>query len=102
MAELISIPHATDFEEIASFQRRAFGDEWLKSERRRLQRAEYYQWKYNPPAGPAWLALVRSQQDIIAICHGTLSPRRHNADGSSAHPVRRLGCSMRMATAVVL
>src|SRR5262249_15824304 len=34
---------------------------------RRLQRAEYYRWKYFPPAGPAWLAIVRSQQELIAM-----------------------------------
>jgi hypothetical protein len=67
MAELIRVSRDTDFEEIAAFQRRAFGNEWLKSERRRLQRAEYYRWKYFPPAGPAWLATVRSQQDLIAM-----------------------------------
>jgi Acetyltransferase (GNAT) domain len=67
MADLIRVSRDTDFEEIAAFQRRAFGNEWLKSERRRLQRAEYYRWKYFPPAGPAWLATVRSQQELIAM-----------------------------------
>jgi len=67
MAELIRISPETDFEEVATFQRRAFGHDWLKSERRRLQRAEYYQWKYFPPAGPAWLAAARSQRTMIAM-----------------------------------
>jgi len=67
MAELTRISRDTDFEEIAAFQRRAFGYEWLKSERRRLQRAEYYRWKYFPPAGPAWLATIRSRQELVAM-----------------------------------
>ena len=67
MAELIRVSPDTDFEEIAAFQRRAFGNEWLKSERRRLQRAEYYRWKYFPPAGPAVLATVRARQELIAM-----------------------------------
>jgi GNAT superfamily N-acetyltransferase len=67
MTELTTISRDTDFEEIAAFQRRAFGYEWLKSERRRLQRAEYYRWKYFPPAGPAWLATIRSQQELVAM-----------------------------------
>jgi hypothetical protein len=67
MAELIRLSRDADFEEIAAFQRRAFGYEWLKSERRRLQCAEYYRWKYFPPTGPAWLALVRSRQQMVAM-----------------------------------
>ncbi len=67
MAELIRLSGDADFEEIAAFQRRAFGHEWLKSERRRLQCAEYYRWKYFPPRGPAWLALVRSRQQMVAM-----------------------------------
>src|SRR5262249_24273578 len=67
MADLIRVSRDTDFEKIAAFQRRAFGNEWLKSERHRLQRAEYYGWKYFPPAGPAWLATVRSRQELIAM-----------------------------------
>lgn len=67
MAELIRLSRDADFEEIAAFQRRAFGHEWLKSERRRLQCAEYYRWKYFPPAGPAWVALVRSQRQMVAM-----------------------------------
>src|SRR5438128_73614 len=67
MAEVIRISHATDFEEITAFQRHAFGHDWLKSERRRLQRAEYYRWKYFPPAGPAWLAAIRAQQAMVTM-----------------------------------
>src|SRR5215216_4534985 len=67
MAELISVSRDTDFEEIAAFQRRAFGYERIKSERRRLQCAEYYRWKYFPPAGPARLAAVRSPRGLVAM-----------------------------------
>jgi len=67
MTELIRASGATDFEEIAAFQRRAFGHEWLKSERHRLQRPEYYRWKYSPPAGSAWLVFVRSGQELVAM-----------------------------------
>jgi hypothetical protein len=67
MAELTRVSRDTDFEEIAAFQRRAFGHQWLKSERRRLQRAEYYGWKYFPPAGPALMATIRSRQELVAM-----------------------------------
>src|SRR5438067_10000597 len=67
MMELVRASRETNFEEIAAFQRRAFGYAWLKSERERLQHAEYYRWKYFPPAGPAWIAMIRSQNVIVAM-----------------------------------
>src|SRR5262249_22610580 len=82
MADLTRISGTVDFDEIAAFQRRAFGDEWLKSERRRLQRAEYYRWKYFPPAGPAWLASIRSGHDMAAMA-AAVPFHAAGADGAS-------------------
>jgi hypothetical protein len=66
MIDLINTFDAFDFEELASFQRRAFGLPWLNPERARLQRPQYYRWKYSPPAGPANLATIRCNGDLVA------------------------------------
>jgi hypothetical protein len=64
MIDLINTFDAFDFDELASFQRRAFGFPWLTPERARLQRPQYYRWKYSPPAGPAHLAPIRCNGEL--------------------------------------
>ena len=66
MTKLINTFDIFDFEELASFQRRAFGRPWLNPERARLQRPEYYCWKYSSPAGFANLATIRCNGDLAA------------------------------------
>jgi len=62
MAELITTSPAIDFEEIATFQRRACGEDWLKTERRRSQYAEYYRWKYGPRPSKPYCDVSRISQ----------------------------------------
>ena len=66
MIEFTDTFDAFDFDELASFQRRAFGSLWFNPERARLQCPQYYSWKYSSPAGPAHLATIRCNGDLAA------------------------------------
>jgi hypothetical protein len=84
MVELISEFNSFDFDELASFQRRAFGAQWLNPESRRIQSPKYYYWKYLPPSGPAVVATIRCNRNLVSTAAAipvvlAIGPRRLRA-----------------------
>lgn len=67
MVQLLDTRSECDFDEIAAFQRRAFGYQLLNAERWRIQTANYYRWKYDAPPGAARLAIIRRHGALAAM-----------------------------------